>query len=68
MTKGIKMRVETINETLTKAEVIEELKKRGFTDKFINNKSKTELAKLLAEAESPKKADSTSRIPKCEVY
>lgn len=62
------MRLETIIETLTKAEIIEALKKRGFTDKVINNKNKTDLAQLLVEAESPKKADSTNRIPKCEMY
>lgn len=66
------MAVETILNNLTKNEITQELLKKGYTEAFLRNKNKEELAKLLADAESPKDIPTagarTKRIPKCEVF
>lgn len=66
------MPVNTIIESMTKNEIMQELIKKGYTQTFLNGKSKTQLAKILAEAESPKEppiiAPQAKKIPRCEVY
>lgn len=64
--------VETILSNMTKNEIMQELLKLGYTQAFMNNKSKEQLAEILAEAESPKEppilAPQAKKIPKCELY
>lgn len=66
------MSVNTIVENMTKNEIMQELLKLGYTQTFMNKKSKEQLAEILAEAESPKEppiiAPQANKIPKCEVY
>lgn len=66
------MPVDTIVENMTKNEIMQELIKKGYTQTFLNSKNKTQLAKILAEAESPKEpliiAPQAKKIPRCEVY
>lgn len=66
------MSVKTIVENMTKSEIMQELIKLGYTQTFLNGKTKEQLAKILAEAESPKEppiiAPKANKIPACEVY
>lgn len=66
------MAVNSIMETMTKNEIMQELSKLGYTQTFMNGKSKEELATILAEAESPKEppiiAPQAKKIPRCEIY
>lgn len=66
------MAVNTIMENMTKNEIMQELLKLGYTQTFMNAKSKEQLATILAEAESHKEqlivAPRTKKIPKCEIY
>lgn len=66
------MAVSTIIENMTKNEIMQELLKLGYTQTFMNNKNKEQLATILAEAESPKEppiiAPQANKIPTCEVY
>lgn len=66
------MAVNTIIENLTKNEIMQELVKLGYTQTFLNGKNKEQLARILAEAESPKEppiiAPKANKIPKCELY
>lgn len=62
--------MEAIMDNLTKAEILEELVKKGFTQSYLNNKNKAELAALLANSEAKAAAakPAVKRIPKCEVF
>lgn len=66
------MSANTIMESMTKNEIMQELIKLGYTQTFLNGKTKEQLATILAEAESPKEppiiAPKTNKIPTCEVY
>lgn len=66
------MSANTIMENMTKNEIMQELIKLGYTQTFLNGKTKEQLATILAEAESPKEppiiAPQAKKIPKCEVY
>lgn len=66
------MATNTIMENMTKNEIMQELIKLGYTQTFLNGKTKEQLATILAEAESPKEqpiiAPQAKKIPKCEVY
>lgn len=66
------MATNTIMENMTKNEIMQELIKLGYTQTFLNGKTKEQLATILTEAESPKEppiiAPQVKKIPKCEVY
>lgn len=66
------MSANTIMENMTKNEIMQELIKKGYTQTFLNGKTKEQLATILAEAESPKEppiiAPKAKKIPKCELY
>lgn len=66
------MSANTIMENMTKNEIMQELIKLGYTQTFLNGKTKERLATILAEAESPKEppiiAPRAKKIPKCEIY